>query len=66
MYGANILGFEPLFFSFMKICAKINMSFWLFLAIHAIIFMCCSVYAIKRGSVSTYTSILLFFVVCIF
>lgn len=61
MYGDNILGFEPLFFSFMKICAKINMSFWLFLAIHAIIFMCCSVYAIKRGSVSTYTSILLFF-----
>lgn len=60
-YNNNILGFEPLFFFFMKACSTAGISFWGFLAIHAIIFMSCSIYAIKQGSVSVYTSILLFF-----
>lgn len=59
--GENIFGFEPLFFLLMKVCATANISFWGFLAIHSLLFMSGVTYAIKRGSISVNTSVLLFF-----
>ena len=66
IYGNNIFEFEPVFFVFMKICSIASVSFWGFLAIHAVLFMMCSIYAIRRGSVSVYISIVLFFALFIY
>jgi hypothetical protein len=62
----NVRNFEPGFFILTAIISKLNISFWGYLTIIALIFMSCVSYAISRGSVWTKWSILVFFLLYVY
>lgn len=64
--GINLLHFQFLFFELMRLFASCSIPFFFFLAFVAAVFMGCSIYAIKRGSVSVGISVAVFFALFIF
>ena len=64
--GENIRDFEPLFYLFTWLVAKLDVPYFWYIFIHSLVFMLCVAYSIPRGSIQPVWTVAVFFLLYIF